>query len=75
MSEQEALFRARIETLLNAHEKAGDFLRSASIEPDVTLDSSPSFKAPDGYHNIQKVQLDGIYSNMTRLFLIKNRTI
>jgi serine/threonine protein kinase len=38
--------RARIEELLAAHEKAGDFLKSPVIEPDVTLDDLPAIEGP-----------------------------
>jgi WD40 repeat protein/serine/threonine protein kinase len=40
------VLRARVETLLRAHEQAGDFLEPASIEPGVTLDSSPAREGP-----------------------------
>jgi WD40 repeat protein/serine/threonine protein kinase len=40
------VLRARVETLLRAHEQAGDFLESSAIEPGMTLDSSPAREGP-----------------------------
>ncbi|MHC4707682.1 MAG: serine/threonine protein kinase, partial [Planctomycetota bacterium] len=38
--------RASVESLLQAHDKAGDFLEVPPFDPDVTLDSSPISEGP-----------------------------
>ena len=43
---KDAIVRAEVESLLKSHEKAGDFLPSPDLDPDVTLDSSPLTEGP-----------------------------
>lgn len=43
---KDANLRAEVESLLKSHEKAGDFLPSPDLDPDVTLDSSPLTEGP-----------------------------
>jgi WD40 repeat protein/serine/threonine protein kinase/tetratricopeptide (TPR) repeat protein len=38
--------RAEVEALLRAHEKAGDFLEAARVDPNVTLDGSAQIEGP-----------------------------
>jgi len=38
--------RASVEGLLQAHDKAGDFLEVSPFDPDVTLDTSPLTEVP-----------------------------
>jgi len=42
----EHALRARIEALLKAHKDAGDFLDVDAVDPNATLDSTPSFEGP-----------------------------
>jgi WD40 repeat protein/serine/threonine protein kinase/tetratricopeptide (TPR) repeat protein len=41
-----AKLRAEFESLLKAHEEAGDFLEVEAVDPSVTLDNNPSFERP-----------------------------
>jgi WD40 repeat protein/serine/threonine protein kinase len=43
---KDAILRAEVESLLKSHEKAGDFLPSPDLDPDVTLGSSPLTEGP-----------------------------
>jgi hypothetical protein len=43
---KDAILRAEVESLLKSHDKAGDFLPSADLNSEVTLDSSPLTENP-----------------------------
>jgi WD40 repeat protein len=42
----DAALRAKVEALLKAHERAGDFLKSVPLASNVTLDSAPRIDGP-----------------------------
>ena len=43
---KDAVLRAEVESLLKSHEKAGDFLLSPDLNPEVTPGSSPPTEDP-----------------------------
>jgi hypothetical protein len=43
---KKSILRAEVESLLKSHEKAGDFLPSPDLDPEITLDSSPLTEGP-----------------------------
>ena len=42
----DAVLRARVESLVKSHEEAGDFLEVPAVGPDVTVEESPSIEGP-----------------------------